>query len=376
MPKKRILIVDDSVVIRRSLANALARDSDLEVVGSASNGRIALMKIPLLHPDMVALDVEMPDMGGMEALAEIRKLYPQLPVIMLSEPTDRGVAATLDALTLGAKDYVTKPDIAMNAEDVIQILSDELAAKIFLHCPCAIHQQTPPNSQVRPLTDGTSLRTAVNRAVSRVDVLAVAVSTGGPNALMDLIPRFPADFPVPILIVQHMPPTFTKLLAERLAAKCKIRVAEGSLHQAILPGGAWIAPGNFHMVVEMDRGSVRIRINEDPPENFCRPSADVLFRSVAQVYGARVLAVVMTGMGRDGLRGCETIHAAGGQIVVQDEASSVVWGMPGLIVKAGIADQILPLHALGAEIMDRVWKHRPENCAHVGDSQMRPATRD
>src|SRR3984893_1715885 len=258
MSKKRILIVDDSVVIRRSLANALARDADLEVVGSASNGRIALMKIPLLHPDVVTLDVEMPDMDGLQALAEIRKRYPQLPVIMLSEPTDRGVAATLDALTLGAKDYVTKPDIAMNADDGLQILSDELAAKIVLHCPGAIHQSPPPKSRARIPPDGTSLGTTVNAAAPRVDVLAIAVSTGGPNALMDLIPRFPADFPVPILIVQHMPPIFTKLLAERLAAKCKIRVTEAGMHQTVLAGGAWIAPGNFHMVVEIDNGSVRI----------------------------------------------------------------------------------------------------------------------
>jgi two-component system chemotaxis response regulator CheB len=373
MSKKRILIVDDSVVIRRSLANALTRDADLEVVGSASNGRIALMKIPLLHPDVVTLDVEMPDMDGLQALAEIRKRYPQLPVIMLSEPTDRGVAATLDALTLGAKDYVTKPDIAMNADDGLQILSDELAAKIVLHCPGAMHQSPPPKSRARIPPDGTSPGTTVNAAAPRVDVLAIAVSTGGPNALMDLIPRFPADFPVPILIVQHMPPMFTKLLAERLAAKCKIRVTEASMHQTVLAGGAWIAPGNFHMVVEIDNGLVRIRTQDDPAENFCRPSADVLFRSVAEVYGAGVLAVVMTGMGQDGLRGCETIHAAGGQIVVQDEASSVVWGMPGLIVKAGIADQILPLRALGGEIMDRVSRHRPYPLGQANDGHMRSA---
>jgi two-component system chemotaxis response regulator CheB len=373
MSKKRILIVDDSVVIRRSLANALARDADLEVVGSASNGRIALMKIPLLRPDVVTLDVEMPDMDGLQALAEIRKRYPQLPVIMLSEPTDRGVAATLDALTLGAKDYVTKPDIAMNADDGLQILSDELAAKIVLHCPGAIHQSPPPKSRARIPPDDTSPGATVNAAAPRVDVLAIAVSTGGPNALMDLIPRFPADFPVPILIVQHMPPIFTKLLAERLAAKCKIRVTEASMHQTVLAGGAWIAPGNFHMVVEIDNGLVRIRTQDDPAENFCRPSADVLFRSVAEVYGAGVLAVVMTGMGQDGLRGCETIHAAGGQIVVQDEASSVVWGMPGLIVKAGIADQILPLRALGGEIMDRVSRHRPYPLGQANDGHMRSA---
>jgi two-component system chemotaxis response regulator CheB len=376
MPKKRILIVDDSVLIRRSLANALARDPNLEVVGSASNGRIALMKIPLLHPDVVTLDVDMPDMNGLQVLAEIRKLYPKLPVIMLSEPVDRAAAATLDALTMGAKDYVTKPDVAMNADDVWRILSGELAAKILLHCPGETREPPSPNLRAGIPPDRALLQTTANRAAPRVDVLAIAVSTGGPNALMDLVPRFPADFPVPILIVQHMPPIFTKLLAERLAAKSNISVAEGHMDQTVLPGGAWIAPGNFHMVVEIDHGSVRIRIQEDPPENFCRPSADVLFRSVVEVYGARVLAVVMTGMGRDGLRGCEKIHAAGGQILVQDEASSVVWGMPGLIAKAGIADQILPLQGLAPEIIDRVWRNRPGPFGHSDDWQTPSAIRE
>jgi two-component system chemotaxis response regulator CheB len=366
MPKKRILIVDDSVVIRRSLANALACNSGLEVVGSAPSGRVALMKIPLLHPDVVVLDVEMPEMDGLEVLAAIRKLYPLLAVIMLSVPTDRGAALTLDALTLGAKDFVTKPDIATNANHRLPLLGDELASKIVMHCPEAAHEPSTPNSPPRTSHDGASLGTAVGRAAQRVDVVAIGVSTGGPNALMRLMPRFPADFPVPILIVQHMPPMFTRLLAERLAAKCKIRVAEGRWHQTVLPGDAWIAPGTLHMIVELENEVVRIRTHQDPPENFCRPSVDVLFRSVAKVYGSHALAIVMTGMGQDGFRGCEQIHQAGGQILVQDEATSVVWGMPSLIVKAGIADQILPLNDLGTEIMDRVWRLRTETRTRVG----------
>jgi len=366
MHRRRVLIVDDSVVIRRSLANALARNSSLEVVGSASSGRVALMKIPLLHPDVVALDVEMPEMDGLEALAAIRNLYPLLAVIMLGEPTDRGAALTLEALTLGAKDFVTKPDTAANSNHKPQSLGDDLASKIVMHCPDVTQEQSIPNSLSLTSRGGASLGGAVRCAAQRVDVVAIGVSTGGPNALMGLLPRFPADFPVPILIVQHMPPMFTRLLAERLAAKCKIRVAEASMHQTVLPGEAWIAPGTLHMVVELEDEVVRIRTHQDPPENFCRPSVDVLFRSVAKVYGSHALAIVMTGMGQDGFRGCEQIHEAGGQIVVQDEATSVVWGMPSLIVKAGIADQILPLNDLGAEIMDRVWRFRSETRALVG----------
>ena len=201
---------------------------------------------------------------------------------------------------------------------------------------------------------------------SRVDVLVIGVSTGGPHALMDLLPRFPADFPVPILIVQHMPPVFTKFLAERLAGCCKMPVAEGRAHQTLASGGVWIAPGDFHMAIERKGDAVRIRTHREPHENSCRPAADVLFRSAAEVYGAHVLAVVMTGMGHDGFKGCEHIRAAGGQVLVQDEASSVVWGMPGFIVKAGMADQVLPLGALGPEIIERVSRHRQRQPALVG----------
>jgi two-component system, chemotaxis family, protein-glutamate methylesterase/glutaminase len=221
------------------------------------------------------------------------------------------------------------------------------------HCPeepCFPAVATQPPDEPAP-PDG-------DRTEPRVDVLAIAVSTGGPSALMDLIPRLPKDFPLPIVIVQHMPPTFTKLLAERLAAKSTIRVVEASAHQILAPGCASIAPGDFHMVVVRDGEAVRIALHQDPPENSCRPAADVLFRSVARVYGRHVLAVVMTGMGRDGFVGCERIRAAGGQILVQDKASSVVWGMPGFVVNGGLADRVLPLSALGSEIIRRAWNHR------------------
>jgi len=190
--------------------------------------------------------------------------------------------------------------------------------------------------------------------------VAIAASVGGPNALMDLIPRFSSDFPVPILIVQHMPATFTKFLSARLASKCQIHVAEGSLDQVVMPGHAWIAPGDLHMSVERKGGVVRIVTRRGLPVNSCRPAADVLFRSVAEVYGAHALAVVMTGMGQDGFRGCQDISAAGGQVLVQDEATSVVWGMPGFVVRGGIADRILPLKELGPEIANRVWNQRLE----------------
>jgi two-component system chemotaxis response regulator CheB len=354
MRRTRVLIVDDSVVIRRSLTEALARTPEILVVGSASSGRIALMKIPLLCPDVVALDMEMPDASGVETLSAIRAAHPALSVIVLGSPAGAGHAGLAQALALGAAASVIKPALGAHTGGARDLLGDELAAKIMKYCPgqpcfSAIEPEQPPDAPAPAERDRTE---------ARVDVLAIAVSTGGPSALMDLIPRFPKDFPVPIVIVQHMPPIFTTLLAERLAAKSSIRVVEGSLHQMLAPGCASIAPGDFHMAVVRDGAVVRLHVHQAPPENSCRPAADVLFRSVARVYGRHVLAIVMTGMGQDGFIGCERIRAAGGQIIVQDEESSVVWGMPGFVVKAGLADQVLPLSALGPEIIRKVWNRR------------------
>ena len=347
MAKTRVLIVDDSVVLRRGLTAALSRDPDVAVAGSASSGRIALMKIPLLRPDIVALDIDMPGVDGLGALAAIRQAHPQLAVIVLNVPTAEGAAATVEALSLGAKDYVTKPASSDRSDDGMKMLAFELAAKIA------------PTSQQRRREEGVGVadRGGASSPAHRIDVVAIGVSTGGPSALTELLPSFDGDFPVPILIVQHMPASFTKLLAARLASRCRIRVAEGVAGQVLAPGCAWIAPGDFHLAVERDGDAVRMRLHRDAAENSCRPAADVLFRSVADVYGPHALAVVMTGMGRDGLNGCEEVYRQGGQVLVQDKASSVVWGMPGSIVRAGIADRIVPLGAMGAAITERV-RHR------------------
>lgn len=358
MIKRRLLIVDDSVVIRRSLAIALSGEPDLEIVGSAPSGRVALMKIPMLHPDVIALDVDMPEMDGVQTLAAIRKAYPQIPVVMLSAPTERGAAATLDALTLGALDYVTKPEIGANGDERLQALTGELISKIRACCSDLSQDGSAGLHDVIP--SWQTLRAAPSGSTKRVDIVAVGVSTGGPNALMELLPGFPADFPVPILIVQHMPPTFTKLLAQRLAGRCKICVSEADSGQQLFPGTAWLAPGDLHMTIAREGNAVRIATWRGAPENSCRPAVDVLFRSVAQVYASHVLAVVMTGMGQDGLRGCQQIHAAGGQVIVQDEASAIVWGMPSFVVKAGIADRIVPLPELASEILGRVRRYRSE----------------
>ena len=353
MPKIRVLIVDDAVVVRRIVTDVLSGDPDLEIAGTAPTGRIALAKIPQVNPDIIILDVEMPEMDGLATLSAIRKSYPALPVVMFSTVTQRGAAATLDALALGASDYVAKPANVGSVTIAMQRIREELIPKIKALCARSTGislptvDRRPSQAPPRPRTGPAPLSRA------KVEVVVIGVSTGGPNALASLLPLFPADFPVPVLIVQHMPPIFTRLLAERLDAKAAIRVVEAAAGDILRPGGAWIAPGDFHMAVAREGKAVRIRTHQEPPENSCRPAVDVLFRSVAAVYGGASLAVVLTGMGRDGLRGCEYLGEVGGQIIVQDESSSVVWGMPGAVANAGMADRIVPLDQLGSEIIGR-----------------------
>ena len=363
MRKIRILVVDDSVVVRRMVTDALAADPGLEVAGSAANGRIALSKIPQVNPDLITLDIEMPEMDGLEALRELRKTYPKLPVIMFSTLTERGASATLDALALGANDYVTKPSNVGSASAALERIREELIPKIKALC------RAPPNS-----TPATALPkpAAAPRVFPKIEtrgqeapaeIIAIGVSTGGPNALAEVIPQLPASLPVPVVIVQHMPPIFTKLLAERLAAKSQIRVEEGRPGERLEPGRAWVAPGDFHMAVERKAAGVQLVTHRQPPENSCRPAVDVLFRSVAEVYGPRALGVVMTGMGQDGLRGSERIREAGGRVLAQDEATSIVWGMPGFVAQAGLAEKVLPLDQIAAEIVLRVSEPRAAGSA-------------
>ena len=366
MKKIRVLIVDDAVVVRKMVGDVLAADPALEVVGTAANGRIGLAKIPQVNPDIVTLDVEMPELDGLQTLVELRKTYPRLPVIMFSTLTARGAVATLDALSLGANDYVTKPANVGSVAVGMQRIREDLIPKIKALCPGIVGIARPPAPVPRPSAPEShvspppksSIENVTRDQGRRIDVVAIGVSTGGPNALAELLPGLPGDFPVPIVIVQHMPPLFTKLLAERLAAKSAIRVYEGAAGTILQASTAWVAPGDFHMIVARDAATVRLQMHQGPPENSCRPAVDVLFRSVAKAYGANSLAVVLTGMGQDGLRGCEDIRGVGGQILAQDEASSVVWGMPGFVAQAGLADKILPLNQIANEITRRVRESR------------------
>jgi two-component system, chemotaxis family, protein-glutamate methylesterase/glutaminase len=347
MNRTRILVVDDSVVIRKMLSQTLAEERGMEVVGTASDGRLGLEKIAQLHPDLVTLDVEMPVMNGLDTLARVRELYPTLPVVMFSTLTEHGAAATLDALALGASDYATKPGNSGSMAGAVEAIRAELIPKIKALCGHPWAKLAMP------------ARTVASRPVHRrIEIVTIGTSTGGPNALAEVLPRIPKDFPVPIVLVQHMPPIFTRLLADRLAGQCAIPVHEASAGTILSPGHAWIAPGNFHLTVKHAAVGSRLELDQGNPENSCRPSVDVLFRSVAEVYGSGTLAVVMTGMGSDGVAGAERIRKRGGEVIVQDEASSVVWGMPGLVYASGQADGVYPLHQLGQEITKRVSQSR------------------
>jgi two-component system chemotaxis response regulator CheB len=378
--KIRIMLVDDSAVIRRLLTDVLTSDPQLEVVGSAQNGQVALEKLPILNPDLIILDVEMPVMDGLETLTEIRKRQPRLPIIMFSSITERGAVVTLEALARGANDYITKPSNTGNMGKSLQRVKDELIPRVKAFCQHLLGPSAPvfptnrppvPKRPVSPELAPAPLPIAPPAPIaappprrpaaglrSRVDVVAIGVSTGGPNALATLLARFPAQFPVPMVIVQHMPPIFTRLLAERLATQTTLSVAEGVAGEVLQPGQIRLAPGGSHMVLERQGNRVCLQLNQDEPENSCRPAVDVLFRSVAAIYRGNTLAIILTGMGNDGLKGCEAIRNAGGQILVQDETSSVVWGMPGFVAKAGLADGQIALPQLAGEIMNRVRINR------------------
>jgi two-component system chemotaxis response regulator CheB len=352
----RVLVVDDSAVVRKILDDVLASDPAVQVAGTASDGRIALTKIAMLKPDLITLDVEMPNLSGLETIPEIRKLYPKLPIIMFSTLTERGATTTLDALSLGASDYVAKPTSSGNLTVTVERIKRDLLPKIKALCrwrPAAEKSLAPavPRIVATPAI-------ALPRSNAPIDILAIGTSTGGPNALAEVLPAIPKDFPIPIVIVQHMPPLFTRTLAERLASKSAIPIQEGAAGQKLVPGQAWIAPGDFHMTVERRGAVVQLATNQGAPENSCRPAVDVLFRSVAALYGSKALAVVLTGMGSDGVLGSQAIRERGGRVFVQDEATSVVWGMPGQVAAAGWADSIYPLQNIAIEIDRQVRSSR------------------
>ena len=337
----RVLVVDDSAVIRRILRTLISEDPELALAGVAANGRIALAMLQQNLPDLVTLDIEMPEMDGLATLEKLRADHPRLPVLMFSTLTERGASATLEALSRGATDYVTKPVAVGNAQEAIDSIRRQLIPRIKTLCGGG-RQHSSHHAETAAA--GTM------RNVSPIRIVAIGCSTGGPNALAEVLSALPQALTVPVVIVQHMPPLFTHFLAERLSRICAWPVREAQGLEMVSPGTVWIAPGDRHLALTRRGTSTQLELPLTPPENSCRPSVDVLFHSVARLFGNGVLGVVMTGMGQDGLRGAGEIRAAGGRIWAQDEATSVVWGMPGYVVEKGLAERVLPLSRIGTEI--------------------------
>ena len=348
------MVIDDVAMVRRLVIDALSIDPEVQVVGVAANGREALEKIPEVLPDILILDYEMPEMDGLETLIEARKAFPGIRVIIFSSHTKHGAKVTLDALWHGADDYVAKGR-ADNVTAATELIRTQLLPKIKALCT---RPELSETTMAIPASERRGVRVVVSEprrrpslAPARAEIVAIGASTGGPRALATLLEGIPADFPVPIVIVQHMPPLFTKLLAERLATRTSLRCAEGIEGAALRAGQIWIAPGDHHMILEREGAEIRLRLTNDPPVHSCRPAVDPLFSSVAEVYGPAALGVILTGMGHDGYKGCERIRELGGSVLAQDEASSVVWGMPGIVARSGIADKIAPLDEITAEIV-------------------------
>ena len=350
----RVLIVDDSVVARLMLQQVIREDPLLVLAGVESSGQAALDKLDALSPDVVILDVEMPGMNGVETVAAIRARAPRLPVIMFSSYTEDGAAVTIEALSRGASDFVMKPSQTASADAAATLVREQLLSKI----KALGNVRRRPISNAARDTDDSSSSWIVPPKRSVLEIVCLAASTGGPEALELVLTALPANFPVPIAIVQHMPPFFTKQLARRLAEKCAIRVREAQSGETLEAGTALIAPGDFHLHIRQRDARCYALINSDPPENSCRPAADVLFRSAAAEFGNQTLAVVLTGMGLDGLKGCEAVSNAGGRAIIQNEATSVIWGMPGAVSRAGYASQELPIHKMATEIIRRVQEGR------------------
>ncbi|MEP9361886.1 chemotaxis response regulator protein-glutamate methylesterase [Nocardioides sp. CN2-186] len=354
MARIRVLVVDDSVVIRKLVSDLLSADPGIEVVGTAVNGRAGLQKIALLKPDLVTMDIEMPELNGIETVRELRASGNRVPVIMFSTLTERGAVATLDALAAGASDYVPKPANVGSIGRSMEQVREALIPRIKSLVP-RIDTRTVPTGAVAPVAPAApvSLRDPAQPPVNGYKLLVIGTSTGGPEALGSVLAGLPR-LPVPTAVVQHMPPVFTQQFAARLDRQLVHAVSEAVDGQVLRPGSVCIAPGDFHLKVVAEGRDLVARLDQEPPENYCRPAVDVLFRSAAAVAGPAVLSVILTGMGSDGCRGARTIVERGGSLIAQNQATSVVWGMPGAVTTAGLAERVLPLSEIPAEITRRI----------------------
>jgi len=372
----RVVVADDSALFRRLITTVLASLPEVEVVGQAANGKQAFQRVHELTPDLLTLDMEMPELNGLEVLDALQKSGENVAVLIISAFTHQGGRQTIQALQKGAFDFITKPDLsgleqireALRAElaprlkaqslrfKVRNILRNSTAAAPIHPAASPVHPAAPPIHAASPtwMTSLEGINTRMNRLAGTMkpEMVLIGVSTGGPNALAGLLPALPGDLGVPVLIVQHMPPLFTQSLAENLTAKCALQVCEAAHGENLEPNTVYIAPGGRQMrLAPGDGGRKMIQITDDPPENNCRPSVDYLFRSVANQFSGRAMAVILTGMGSDGMLGLRLLKRHGCFVIAQDEPSCVVYGMPKAAVDAGVVDVVLPLEAIAGRIV-------------------------
>ncbi|MDT8446255.1 MAG: chemotaxis-specific protein-glutamate methyltransferase CheB [bacterium] len=348
----KIMVVDDTITYRQILSKVVESIEGTELLASASSGRTALMKMEANQPDLVFLDVMMPEMDGIETLKHIKAKYPKVEVVMVSGADKEAANITLQSLEAGALDFVAKPQ-ASSMQEGLEQLTQALAPVIeAVHARRRKARPTPagaPRPAPAPVATPASSEA---RKPRHYDAVVLGISTGGPNALHELFSTLKGNLTVPVLIVQHMPPMFTASLAERLDSVTSMKVKEAEAGESILAGNVYIAPGGKHMGVYREGGQLKVQINDLPPVNHCKPAVDVLFESVAKLGDMNPLAVVMTGMGRDGAKGVVQLRQQGAYCLIQDEASSVVWGMPGAVAEVKAADEILPLSRLGARMLE------------------------
>jgi two-component system chemotaxis response regulator CheB len=336
------MVVDDSAVIRGLLTKTLETDPEIKVVSTVGNGQAAIDAVKRNDIDVVVLDIEMPVMDGLTALPKLLEAKPGVQVIMASTLTLKGASVSMKALSLGAADYLPKPTTTTWG----------LVARKKRGLPPG--SAAAPGSNVpappKKLYPGAVTLRAAPVVQGKVDCLAIGSSTGGPQALFNVFRALGRVDRMPVFVTQHMPATFTTILAEHLSQASGMPAAEAKDGEAALPGRIYVAPGDFHMTVESQGGGMTIRLNKNPPENFCRPAVDPMLRSIAKAYGNRTLFVMLTGMGQDGLKGARELVNAGSTVIAQDEASSVVWGMPGAVASAGLCTAVLPLNEIGAYV--------------------------
>jgi two-component system, chemotaxis family, protein-glutamate methylesterase/glutaminase len=364
MTAKKVMVVDDSALIRKLVCDTLSGRADIET-SIAQNGLMALEKMPKINPDLVILDVEMPGLDGLETLEGLLKINPRLRVIMFSALTEKGAGVSMDALARGASDCLAKPTSQGSAMLGLEFLRRELLPRVEsllgISGKILASKQTISESQPRPNLPSANPLNATRKpkqsnSSSVFDILTIASSTGGPNALHAIFEALPINLPVPVVCVQHMPPLFTKLLAERLSKKSLCKAHEVKPGEVLMPGNFYLAPGDFHFELAKNGEGIVTTLHQGPPENSCRPAADVLFRSVAKLYGNRALGIVLTGMGQDGLLGCKELKQQGGYLLAQDEATSVVWGMPGAVTKAGLVDEVCAVGEIAARLVTLLSK--------------------